>query len=55
MVLRRIMIMYYAGDNGYKELLNDYKVHLEAKKYETPFGNMYLNLLKMENHLSFKR
>ncbi|HTF29096.1 MAG TPA: hypothetical protein VK625_09640 [Flavitalea sp.] len=51
MVLRRIMIMYYAGDHGYEELLYNYKAHLESKKDETPFGKMYLNLLEMEKYI----
>ena len=51
MVLRRIMIMYYAGDNGYEGLLNEYKAYLETKKNESVFRNIYQDLLEMEKHL----
>ena len=52
MVLRRIVIMYYAGDHGYEDLLKAYKIHLESKKDETPFGKIYLNLLEMEKYIN---
>lgn len=51
MVLRRILIMYYAGDKGYAELLEKYKAFLETKKTESSFNTIYQHLLEMEKEI----
>jgi hypothetical protein len=51
MVLRRIMIMYHAGDKGYAELLGKYKAFLETRGNESPFNTIYQHLVEMEKTL----
>jgi hypothetical protein len=51
MVLRRIIIMYLAGDQGYETLLNEYKTYLAAKE-EQVFRHIYEHLLKVEHQLA---
>jgi hypothetical protein len=48
MVLRRILIMYHAGDKEYAALQEKYKAFLETKKTESPFNTIYQHLLEME-------
>lgn len=51
MVLRRILMMYHAGDKGYEELLAGYKAYLETELNDSSSKKIYQHLVDMEKTL----